>query len=437
MRRLATLVSFALLSLSAALPPDSATAQTPDGKSAPPERVARLIHDLGADEFGIRQNADDQLARLGPGIRQELETAVKSDDAEVCLRAQRLLDRVKIAELWSASLVQATGSGQPIPNVFESLASQSGNHILIGDHPAPSSHPLVDFKAFAGYWAAVDELCRLTGNHVRPNFDAQSAGIVVSSGAPGKYPTAYAGPLRVQITSARRVFSEDLDYENRKSDVTHTFQLNLQLMWEDRLRLVAYASQPELIEAVPNPGRPLAAAQTSSPSWNVATSSTRQVNANLRIVPPPAGAKTLEVLRLRWGLVAVGDMQTASISPVEAKRRHQQDDLLVTIENVDRQTGGRCELSLIVARELTLPEPREILLEENSAALVDQNGQRYRLLSQTNSLVDRGVQMKLSFAGDSAESVPGVLQFSYPRLRSRREAEIVFRQVPLPLGRLE
>jgi predicted secreted protein len=433
MRRLATLAAVSLALLHA-----SAPVSAQDGKPAPPQRVARLIRDLGAADFGVRQNADEQLARLGPGIRRELEAALESDDAEVCLRAQRLLDRVKVAELWSASIVHYAGDGEPLSKAFDALASQAGNHVLMGDHYAPATDPRLSLALRpAGYWESVDELCRRTGNHVRPNFDIQSAGLVVASGPPGKYPTAYAGPLRVQITSARRAFSEDLDYENRKSDVTHTFQLNLQLMWEDRLRLVAYTSQPELIEAVPNQGRSLAAAQPANAGWNVATSSTRQVNANLRIVPPPAAAKTLEVLRLKWGLVAVGDMQTANISPVQSQQRHQQDDLLVTIENVEQQSAARCELSLIVARELTLPEPHEILLEENAVALLDQHRRRYRLLSQTSSLVDRGVQMKLSFAGDSAESAPSVLQVLYPRLRSRREAEIVFHHVPLPLGRPE
>lgn len=427
--RLPAVIAAALL-----LVPTPLLAQAP--RPAGGEQVARLIRDLGADDFGVRQNADDRLARLGPAIRQDLEVALRSDDAEVRLRANQLLDRVKIAELWSASPVGPI-RGQLLSQTFERLARQSGNHVLLGDHPAPADQLLNFELPAAGYWPSIDELCRRTGNHLRPNFDTQSAGLVVAAGPPGQYPTAYAGPLRVQIVSARRAFSEDLDYENLKSDVTHSFQFNLQMMWEDRLRLVAYAAQPELVEAVSDRGKPLAAAQHLSPSWNVATASTRQVSANLRIVPPSTAAKKLDTLKLKWGLVAVGDPATADIQPVRAKQRFQRDDLLVTIESVEQPSAGRCDLCLVIARELALPEPAEILLEENTVSLVDQHGKRFRLLSQSNSLVEQGMQAKLSFTGESVESTPEVVQVTYPRLRTRREAEIVFRNVTLPAGHPE
>ncbi len=222
-----------------------------------------------------------------------------------------------------------------------SLARQSGNHITIGDPPsklAGASGSVVVEPT--GYWAAVDALCRQTGNHVRPNFDMQVAGLIVDSGAPGRYPTAYSGPLRLQITSARRSFSEDLDYEAAKSDVKHTFQLNLQMMWEDRIRLVAYTAQPELLEAKTQDGRVLAASEPSNTSWNVATATTRQVSTSLRLLPPAIGSKTLDTLRLKWGLVVVGDFVTSEFSPVEAHRQYQQDDLLVNIESVESSSPG-------------------------------------------------------------------------------------------------
>jgi hypothetical protein len=45
--------------------------------------------------------------------------------------------------------------------------------------------------------------------------------------------------------------------------------------------------------------------------------------------------------------------------------------------------------------------------------------------------------MKLSYTGESAESAPKLLRFNYPRIRSQRDLEIVFRNVPLPAGRPE
>ena len=44
------------------------------------------------------------------------------------------------------------------------------------------------------------------------------------------------------VTHARRVFAEELDYEQLEAEQSHTFQLDLQAMWEDRFRLVKLAT---------------------------------------------------------------------------------------------------------------------------------------------------------------------------------------------------
>ncbi len=64
--------------------PGATSGDTAAESGAP--RVARLIRDLGADEFSARQLADERLARLGPEIRRDLDEALQSDDAEVRLR---------------------------------------------------------------------------------------------------------------------------------------------------------------------------------------------------------------------------------------------------------------------------------------------------------------------------------------------------------------
>src|SRR5436190_23968486 len=86
----------------------------------------------------------------------------------------------------------------------------------------------VDF-AQGEFWRALDESCRRTHNRLRPHYDSRQPGIVLTAGEPGGYAVAYAGPIRAQITSGRRSYSEDLDYEADKSDVTHTFQINFQM----------------------------------------------------------------------------------------------------------------------------------------------------------------------------------------------------------------
>jgi hypothetical protein len=52
-------------------------------------------------------------------------------------------------------------------------------------------------------------------------------------------------------------------------------------------------------------------------------------------------------------------------------------------------------------------------------------------------LTERGVQLRVTFHGESAESEPKLLKLHYPRLRARRDVHLTFRNVPLPVGKPE
>ncbi len=112
----------------------------------------------------------------------------------------------------------------------------------------------------------------------------------------------------------------------------------------------------------------------------------------------------------------------------------QQEDIELAIESIEKQSGGRYELVLVVSRDRATPEPAEIMFQENEVELFDAAAAappcdcgRY-----THQLVDRGVQIRLQFVADSAVGDPALLRMAYPRVRARRAMELVFRDVPLP-----
>jgi hypothetical protein len=246
---------------------------------------------------------------------------------------------------------------------------------------------------------------------------------------------AYSGPLRAQLTGARRAFSEQLDYERPASEVSDTFQLNVQLTWEDRLKLVAYRALPELVHASTDTGQALAAAQPGGSSWNVADAGTRQVAAVLKLQPPPAAARSLAELKLRWELIAVGYPATLETDDLAAGSIHYGDELQLTIEQVEQRPAGRWGVTLLVTRDLVAPDPQEILLHENVVQLSDAQGRPFEDAGQSNSLVSRGARIKVTFLAPAADAVPHRLRLTYPRIRAQRGMEIVFRDVPLPQGR--
>ena len=204
------------------------------------------------------------------------------------------------------------------------------------------------------------------------------------------------------------------------------------MTWEERFRLLGYTTQPELVEARTNIGQLLTAVQPSTGSWNTVTPKSRHISTTLRLSPPPSGATQLDMLKLRWPLFAVGDRQSIVLTDLAAGRTAQQEDLELAIESIDKQSGGRYELVLIVSRDRATPEPAEIMFQENEVELFDSAARPLRLQNHTHQLVDRGVQIRLQFVADSPVGDPALLRLAYPRLRARRAMELVFRDVPLP-----
>jgi hypothetical protein len=412
----------------------AATGAEPAERSA--VRVARLIRELGDADYSRRQAADEQLSNLGPIGRTQLEQALSSGDVEVRLRARRLLERLKLEQLWTSERIGIQARGQPASKVLLDLAARSGNHIYVGDPYGNFSEQALpaDYEPVS-YWEVVDDICQRTGNRVRPHYDMHTPGIVISAGPSGDYPRAYAGPLRAQITSARRVFIEELSYEEQKAELTHTFQINLQLTWEDRFRVVGYASGPQLVEAVTNEQVAVSAVQPTGGGWNATTRGLRQIAASLKLNPVPLSAKTLDVLKIKWGLIAVAEPSTLEITEFDAEQLHSQDDVAVRLEGIERQPTAKYVVTLHVMRDLAMPEPQEVVFQEYEVELFDAQGRAFRLQNCTPVLGERGVQLKVAFIGESAESEPKKLKLQYPRLRARRDVELVFRNVPLPVSK--
>ncbi len=405
---------------------------------APQLRVARLIRNLGDADYARRQAADEELAGLGSQSRQQLQQAVESTDLEVRLRARRLLDRLRLEELWTGSHIQLTAQGQSADKVLAAIAEQSGNHIHIGDpYGSFSQQQLdVDFKN-ATYWEAVDEVCRRSGNRARPHYDMHTPGIVVSVGTAGGHPRAYTGPVRAQIVTARRVFIEELSYEDHKAELTHSFQFTLQFTWEDRFRIVGYATQPELVSAVTDNHAVISAAQPSGGGWNATSRGLRQVTGNLKLNPVPVSAKSLDTLAVKWGLIAVGEPVALEIVDPKEGQNYEQDDVACRVQEIECQSASKYVVTVAVVRDMALPDPAEVLFQEYELEVVDAQGRAFRVQNQAHALTEAGVQLKLTVIGESADSQPQKLRLRYPRLRAKRDVVLTFRQVPLPVSRPE
>jgi hypothetical protein len=283
----------------------------------------------------------------------------------------------------------------------------------------------------------LDDVCRQTGNHVRTDTEGRQRGLLVVGGAAGRYPTAYAGPLRAQITEELRTFSEKVQFGEENRVRSHTFELDLSVSWEDRLRLVAYRGQPEVVEAVTDSGLRLASQQWGGGRWTVLGNGERQFSATLKLSPPPTSAKKLDRLAVKWTLMAVGDMATLAIDDLSGRQPRREGDIEMSIESLERHDDDRVEMSVLISRDGPLPDPTEVLFKDYTVELLDAEARVCRCQSQANSMADGGVQLRLVFCGDFAKSPPKSLRLTYPQLRDQRDLTLVFRDVPLPVSRPE
>jgi hypothetical protein len=387
-------------------------------ESAAP-RVARLIRQLGSPDFARREAAGRELVRLGPRSEPRLTEALADDDYEIRLRARDLLRRLEIARLWSGGLVEYHAEQAPLGEVLAELARQSGTQLRLADDARLAAKRVtVDF-CDTPFWQAADALCRQTQTAIRP----RRGGLMLVSAPPHHKPTARAGPLRAQISSVRRVAAASLD------DEPPTLELGVELIWQDRFRLLARQSRPAVVRAVTDTGESLPVSASGGDGWNLVVPGSRQVAAVVRL--PATSARRLAELTLRWNLIAVGGMTTLDLRDLTPGTPHRRDDLTVTLETLGRQPDGRHAASLIIARDLAAPHPREILLHENQVELFAADGAPFSLVSHTPSLTDQGVRLRLVFQPSPDATPPHQLRVHYPRLRVRRGVEIAFRDVPL------
>lgn len=61
-----------------------------------PDAVAKLVQQLGSDQFALRRRAEEELTRLGPAAQEQLKLAEQSSDLEVAERASYILQSMRV-----------------------------------------------------------------------------------------------------------------------------------------------------------------------------------------------------------------------------------------------------------------------------------------------------------------------------------------------------
>ncbi|HEV3025228.1 MAG TPA: hypothetical protein VGX76_22310, partial [Pirellulales bacterium] len=169
---------FSLRAVLYAVPPALAAILPAEAQHSTDEiRVARLIRSLGSDSYIDRDRASAELAALAPATRRQLEEAVEHPDPEVRVRAKELLKLIRIDELWSPARVRYRASQVSPAEALAALVQLTNNRVLVGEqYGAFRDQPIDLDHADSAFWEVMDDLCRKSGNRVRPHYDTRTPG---------------------------------------------------------------------------------------------------------------------------------------------------------------------------------------------------------------------------------------------------------------------
>jgi hypothetical protein len=133
--------------------------------------------------------------------------------------------------------------------------------------------------------------------------------------------------------------------------------------------------------------------------------------------------------------MAIGEVRALEVNDLANVREVNRDGVHLIIDTIERRDRDRLEVACVVAREISLPDPAEILFQEYRLDIQDCDGRAWRSQGSSFLLTDRGVQVRTSFVRDGEQGEPKSLVLRYPGIRAERDVEFVFLGVPLPHSR--
>jgi hypothetical protein len=303
--------------------------------------VRRLVRELDAVELAAREAAEQQLVDLGGAALPHLPEPSDRMSAEVKERLSRV--REKLQHLASAAVVEPTSvtlktSGEPLSKVFEAIAAQTGNKLQdyrteLGQD-ARDPKLTLDLEAVP-FWAAVDKILDESDSTIYAYADDLTDALAVVDRPLEERPrlgrpAGYAGPLRLEATRV----SAEID---PRQEMGGYLELELQALWEPRLRPISFQHYIGEIEALDEDGQAIAV-QSEDSALEVTVQSGEHAK-DLRIPLALAGNTSERIATLKGRLVALLPGQVETFVFDDFKKANQslrKANVTVTLESVRR-----------------------------------------------------------------------------------------------------
>jgi hypothetical protein len=176
-------------------PPADKDAAGPPAVKKADAKVSRLIGELGADDYRVRERAGRDLTALGEKALPEMRRAwADSDSPEVRQRLAVLIRKIDRERLTAPTRVTLSVKDRTAKQIFAEIARQTGYKIdYSGGGPGDDARHSFEFVD-TPFWVAVDRVATAAG--CVAGIDSDDATVQVTQKDSLDPYVAYAGPFR-------------------------------------------------------------------------------------------------------------------------------------------------------------------------------------------------------------------------------------------------
>ncbi len=436
------------------VPPDNpirvADAATPSPlKPAPIDAtVAKLVADLGSEEYQVREKAGKELAKLGekalPDLRRSLNA---TENLEVSRRLSVLIRKLDYDRLVNPKRVTLKMKDKSVKEILDAMAKQTGYKIEFSDGGNDTKYSF-EFDNTA-FWPALDQVAKAAGLTVNSGYDDDSVHLYRGNSV-SPY-VSYSGPFRLvasYISTSKNIQLSNLSPNGFGNRGQEYINMSFQIFSEPKNPILG-VNQVELLTAEDETGASLIPPKDpnnrSSHYYNQGYRS-HNASANLNLVRGNRDATRISTLKGRVGVVLLAGTVPEIIVPdplnVKSKKfsgRTAVLDIEAVTEN--GKGSGQYTVSVTVSRAGVDPNRHDYSWANNAwqkMELIDEQGNKYKAqhYNHINS-TPTSIQMTVPFGPDTRTPNPPKLgppvKLVFNEWQSvTSDVTFEFKDVPLP-----
>ena len=425
-----------------------AAAPVPDKPASIDPVIAKLVAELGSEDYQTREAAGKKLGSMGekalPDLRRALDS---SDNLEVSRRLTVLVRRLDYDRLVNPKRITLKVKDKPAKEIFDAIAKQTGYKIEYnggGDQKFSFEFENTPF------WPAMDQVATAAGLSVNPGYDDDSIHLYQQNSL-SPY-VSYSGPFRLvanHISTSKSIQLSNLNQNGFGNRGQEYINMSFQIFSEPKNPILG-VNPVDLTLAEDETGASLIPPKdpnnrSTSHYYNQGYRS-HNASAGLNLTRGAKDATSIKMMKGRVGIQLLSGTVPEIIVPdplnIKTKKfagRTASLDIEALTEN--GKGSGLYTLAVTVSRVNPDPNHYDYSWANNAwqkMELVDDKGNKYRATSYNHiNSTPSSIQMTVPFGPDNRIPNPPKLgppvKFVFNEWQSvTTEVTFEFKDVPLP-----